>query len=453
MPKNNNFKVFCDAINEVLSIKALTSPQLEEYRKEAYKDIKNSVVVDLFEYHLKIILEFVVDGKSVLTKCEKHVKSNFEEDFDMVYSNIIESIYMSVIQVYPNLALENIVQNLNQDTIKGFLNSFLEELYDQSPNEKSNKTGKRFTRKKRRESVSKESCIETLEDINSLEKKLRSTIIGQEDAIKTIILYVKLLVTKLSSNISLLFIGPTGVGKTLISKELGKHYSGNFFKINCAEYAQPHEYAKLIGSPPGYVGSTDKSILELRAEKSNKWVLLFDEIEKANPKMFDFMLSLMDDGTVMSSNGKELDFSQSIILMTSNEGIKDLKVGSKDLGFGSKTITYDSSKEKIKESVKDKFNPEFLGRIDEIVHFNQLSEEDLLQVAKLEIKNLPIRKTKSLLNYIIKNGTSQEYGARFISKFITREIKSIIADNILSGISPKKGKLYSIKVNNNKLEL
>ena len=262
-----------------------------------------------------------------------------------------------------------------------------------------------------------------------------------------------LLVTKLSSNISLLFIGPTGVGKTLISKELGKHYTGNFFKINCAEYAQPHEYAKLIGSPPGYVGSTDKSILELRAEKSNKWVLLFDEIEKANPKMFDFMLSLMDDGTVMSSNGKELDFSQSIILMTSNEGIKDLKVGSKDLGFGSKTITYDSSKEKIKESVKDKFNPEFLGRIDEIVHFNQLSEEDLLQVAKLEIKNLPIRKTKSLLNYIIKNGTSQEYGARFISKFITREIKSIIADNILSGISPKKGKLYSIKVNNNKLEL
>ena len=224
MPKNNNFKVFCDAINEVLSIKALTSPQLEEYRKEAYKDIKNSVVVDLFEYHLKIILEFVVDGKSVLTKCEKHVKSNFEEDFDMVYSNIIESIYMSVIQVYPNLALENIVQNLNQDTIKGFLNSFLEELYDQSPNEKSNKTGKRFTRKKRRESVSKESCIETLEDINSLEKKLRSAIIGQEEAIKTIILYVKLLVTKLSSNISLLFIGPTGVGKTLISKELGKHY-------------------------------------------------------------------------------------------------------------------------------------------------------------------------------------------------------------------------------------
>ena len=452
MTKDSDFKVFCDSINEVLSVKALTSPELEKYRQEAYTRIRKSVSVDLYKYHTRIVLDFIVDGKDILKKCEEQVKRDYGEDFEEVFGSITESIYLSVVQVYPNLALENIVQNLNQNTIKGFLNLFLEDLYDQTSDKKHNKANK-GAKGERGKSKTKEVSLETLEDIQSLEATLRKNVIGQDEAITTIIRYVKLLVTKLATNISLLFIGPTGCGKTLISKELGKHYSGNFFKINCAEYALPHEYAKLIGSPPGYVASQEKSILEMKAEKSNKWILLFDEIEKADPKLFDFMLALMDEGKVMASNGKELDFSQSIILMTSNEGIKNLKIGSKNLGFESKTITYSSSKETIEESVKNKFNPEFLGRVDQIVHFNQLSKEDLLKVVKLEIKNLPIRKTKALLDYIVKNGTSEEYGARFISKFITREVKSILADNILGGIEPKKGKLYSLKVKDNKLEL
>jgi ATP-dependent Clp protease ATP-binding subunit ClpC len=165
------------------------------------------------------------------------------------------------------------------------------------------------------------------------------------------------------------------------------------------------------------------------------------------------MLALMDDGKVMASNGKELDFTQSIILMTSNEGVKDAKVGENTLGFDSHKITYESSKDSIAKSVKDKFSPEFLGRVDTLAHFNYLTKEDLIKVARLEIKNLPIRKTKSLLNYIIKNGSSEEYGARFISKFITREVKSLIADSILRGDKPERGKLYDIRVKDNKLEL
>lgn len=454
MSDKKSFKVFCDAINEVISVSALNTNELEKYRQKTHNLIKTSVSIDLLDYEIKIINDFVLNSQTLLSKCEEHIKEQYGDEFEEVYAGIVESIYLSVCQVYPNLALDNIVQSLNQDTLKGFLNSFLEELYENSnKTHKKRNTRGRARRSSGNEERSSKKAIKNLADINKLEKELHKEVIGQEQAIDAVINYVKLMVTKLAENISLMFIGPTGVGKTKLAKVLGEHYSGNFFKINCSEYAQPHEYAKLIGSPPGYIGSTDKSILEIKAQKGNNWVLLFDEIEKASPKLFDFMLALMDDGKVMASNGKELDFSQSIILMTSNEGVKDAKVGENTLGFGSHKITYESSKDNIAKSVKDKFSPEFLGRIDTLVQFNYLSKEDLIKVARLEIKNLPIRKTKTLLNYIIKNGTSEEYGARFISKFITREVKSVIADSILNGKEPKKGKLYDIRVKDNKLEI
>lgn len=449
----NTFKVFCDAINEIISVRALDTNKLEKYRQDVYKMVKGANSIDLLDYEIKVITDFVVDSSKLLAKCEKHIKENFEDDFDSVYAGIIESIYMSVCQVYPNLQLENIVQSLNQETLKGFLNSFLEELYDKTDEKAPKKRTRRRTgsRLVDDQPEGKERSLKTLADIHKLEAQLRKEVIGQDEAIESVVRYVKLMVANLAQNVSLMFIGPTGVGKTKLAKVLGDHYSGNFFKINCSEYAQQHEYAKLIGSPPGYVGSTEKSILQVKAEKSNKWVLLFDEIEKASPKLFDFMLALMDDGKVMASNGQELDFSESIILMTSNEGIKDANIGESTLGFGKQTITYEGSKDAIKKSVKKKFSPEFIGRVDEMVHFNYLSKEDLLKVAKLEIKNLPVRKTKALLNYIIENGTSEQYGARFIAKFITREVKSLLADSILSGEQPKTGKLYDVKVKNNKL--
>ena len=447
----NTFKVFCDAINEIISVRALDTNRLEKYRQDVYKMIKKSTSIDLLDYEIKVINDFVVEGNKLLAKCEQTIKESYEEDFDQVYAGIIESIYMSVCQVYPNLQLENIVQSLNQETLKGFLNSFLEELYDKSDEKPPKKRTRRRAATENNYTEDAGPALKTLADIQKLEARLRKEVIGQDEAIESVIRYVKLMVANLAQNVSLMFIGPTGVGKTKLAKVLGDHYSGNFFKINCSEYAQQHEYAKLIGSPPGYVGSTEKSILQVKAEKSNKWVLLFDEIEKASPKLFDFMLALMDDGKVMASNGQELDFSESIILMTSNEGIKDANIGESTLGFGKQTITYEGSKDAIKKSVKKKFSPEFIGRVDEMVHFNYLSKEDLLKVAKLEIKNLPVRKTKALLNYIIENGTSEQYGARFIAKFITREVKSLLADSILSGEPPKTGKLYDVKVKNNKL--
>lgn len=464
MNKPKVFKVFCDPIMEVISVRIITSDKLEKYRAQIIHVLSNTSRFDFAEYYTQVVRDFVVDGEELLNRL-KEASSQVQKEIEEVYGkedevsdyfmHLVEAVYGSVIQVYPPLSLDNIVNIHNQDKIKGFLEDYLSELYDTKPNtvqKSKERTTPRRTSLPERDSQ-KSNKISNIQDIRNLEKNLRKEVIGQNEAIDTVIRTVKLMAANLANNCSLMFIGPTGVGKTKLARELGEAYSGNFFKINCSEFAQPHEYAKLIGSPPGYIGSNEKSILEIKAEKSNRWVLLFDEIEKANPKMFDFMLALMDDGKIMASNGKELDFSDSIILMTSNEGIRDLQVGSKKLGFSGEIVSYDGSKDKIIESLKKKFSPEFLGRLDDMVYFKQLSGDDLIKVAKLELKSVPVRKTKALLSYIVSEGTSPEYGARFISKFITREVKSILADHILEGKKPLKGNLYEIKVKNNKLEI
>lgn len=469
MSNEKHFKVFCDPIGEVITIKIVAAQDLERYRDDVLSSLQQQTNFDIHSYYLKVITDFVVDGLDLVKRLEEQLEETAKElreaygvgpDDESLLLTYLEAIYASVVSVYPPLSLDSLVQRLNQDKIKGFLNDYLSELYGEGKKEPSPPSEERpKSRRKQQRSTeepatkSSDKFIRNIADVNALEKRLRAEVIGQNEAIDTVVRTVKLMAADLAKNCSLMFIGPTGVGKTKLARELGEVYSGNFFKINCSEFAQSHDYAKLIGSPPGYIGSNEKSIMEIKAEKSNRWVILFDEIEKASPKLFDFMLALMDDGKVMASNGKELDFSDSIILMTSNEGIRDLQVGSRTLGFGSREITYDGSKDKLVESLKKKFSPEFLGRVDDLVYFQQLGPDELLKVAKLELKDVPVRKTKALLNYIVDRGTSQEYGARFISKFITREVKSVLADHILEGKKPAKGNLYEIKVKNNELSL
>jgi DNA polymerase III delta prime subunit len=473
MSSDNHFKVFCDPIGEVITIKIVGAKELESYRDEMLSKLSKQTNFDIQLYYLKVIHDFVVDGVDLISRLEKTLSETTKElkeaygmdaDDDGLLLSYLEAIYNSVVGVYPPLSLDSLVSRLNQDKIKGFMNDYLSELYGEDEKKPRGKRKDnpappaREPRPQRQRTPAEapkksDKFIRNIQDVNQLEKRLRTEVIGQGEAVDTVVRTVKLMAANLASNCSLMFIGPTGVGKTKLARELGEVYSGNFFKINCSEFAQSHDYAKLIGSPPGYIGSGEKSIMEIKAEKSNRWVILFDEIEKASPKLFDFMLALMDDGKVMASNGKELDFSDSIILMTSNEGIRDLNVGSRTLGFGSTEITYDGSKDTLIKALKKKFSPEFLGRVDDLVYFRQLNSKELLEVAKLELKGVPVRKTKALLNYIVDRGTSEEYGARFISKFITREVKSVLADHILEGKKPAKGNLYEIKIKNNQLSL
>ena len=222
-------------------------------------------------------------------------------------------------------------------------------------------------------------------------------------------------------------------------------------KINCAEFASAHEYAKLIGAPPGYVGHGEKSMLADKAEKSNRWVFLFDEVEKAHHKLFDLLLSLLDEGKVCDNLGKELDFSESIFLFTSNQGVSNLR-GDKRVGFGNEDVTYEESKEDVEKSIKNKFSPEFINRVDAFIYFNSLTPEDCIKIAKLSLKDIPIKRYKVLLNHIVKNGYSEQYGARNIQRFVKNNIGVKVADMILKKRLPKKeGDMYTPKIIDNEL--
>tara|TARA_R100000742_G_C4258218_1_gene76078 strand:- start:104 stop:1078 length:975 start_codon:yes stop_codon:yes gene_type:complete len=277
----------------------------------------------------------------------------------------------------------------------------------------------------------------SLKEILKIKKTIQNNLIGQDEAIDKITDTFKLMNSGFATYGSAFFIGPTGCGKTELARLIATNYyndSTRLLKINCSEYAQSHEYAKLIGSPPGYVGSNESGILADRAEQGSNWVILFDEIEKANEKLHNLLLGFLDEGVITDNKGKELDFRNSIFLFTSNIGIKE-SVGKTPVGFGSESTTYKDSLPEIEESFKKEFSPEFINRIDDIIYFNQLTPKDAEEIAKLNLKKLPIKITKKLVTHIVDNSYSPEYGARNIKRFIKQNVTLKLADKILSGCS------------------
>ena len=420
----NVYRAVCRDLNTVLLIKGMT---LEE-EKALYWVIKKRVKdaetpVNLEDYKKYLVKKFVVDMDSIMNYIATSDMYEEEEIYDIVYDQIIN--------LYPNFSMTFICTELNSNT-------FMRGLEDSTLFDRLKKTIEG-------EAEDPDINLSSLEDIKSAERSFKKNILGQDQAIASVIKALKLTATGLSQGTSFLFVGPTGVGKTELAKILGDKYSGNFYKVNCAEYAGGHEYAKLIGSPPGYVGHTEKSLMAEKAEKSNRWVFLFDEIEKAHHKLYDFLLSLLDDGTCTDNMGNVLDFSQSLFIFTSNKGIVESK--QRRLGFTQNDPTAAEEKDAVKTSVKGHFSPEFMNRIDEVVVFNSLTKKDVKKIAKLQLDKLPIEVTDSLLEYIVKHGYSREYGARNIARFIKNNISDKIADAILNGKVPKKeGALYSPKV-------
>ena len=435
MGKHKYYRVICEEINLILLIKKLTIR--EEHR--AYYSLKKKISsldapITIDSYMVLVINNFLRDPKDFFKE--------LPEDDDR--PGIIKAVYNSIIDAYPPFDLQVVCSDINNAAFMEGIDEVMAAFFAQvnageeaaaPPTPKGKKV------------------IKTLGDVLSLEKYLKKNLIGQEDAIHRVTNSVKLIASGLYKNASFFFIGPTGIGKTELTKLLGGKYSGNFWKINCAEYASPHEYAKLIGSPPGYVGHTDKSIMAEKAEKSNKWVILFDEIEKAHHKFYDFLLSLLDDGTCTDNLGRVLDFSESIFVFTSNQGVSDIRVGDK-LGFGSETVTVSGAEREIKESVKKKFPSEFLNRIDNYMFFNTLTRDQVRKIASLALYSIPIKKHKGLLDFIVDKGYSEEYGARNIKRFIKNEVATVVAQALLERKLPaKEGDLYTPRVRDGKLNL
>ncbi|MBQ2987457.1 MAG: ATP-dependent Clp protease ATP-binding subunit [Tyzzerella sp.] len=288
--------------------------------------------------------------------------------------------------------------------------------------------------------------------LRKLEQTLHKRVIGQEEAVTAVAKAIKRGRVGIKSPNrpvgSFLFLGPTGVGKTELAKTLAEALFGKedaMIRVDMSEYMEKHSVSKMIGSPPGYVGHDDGGQLSEKVRRNPYAVVLFDEIEKAHPDVFNILLQVLDDGHITDSQGRKVDFRNTVIIMTSNAGAKAI-VEPKKLGFGAKEDAaedYKRMKANVMEEVKRLFRPEFLNRIDETIVFHALSEEHMKKIVGLmcnelieRVKNqlgmqLTIR--DSVKKYIVEKGTDKKYGARPLRRALQNELEDKLAEAILDG--------------------
>jgi len=289
------------------------------------------------------------------------------------------------------------------------------------------------------------------ERLLKLEDTLHARVIGQHDAVVSISKAIRRARVGLKSPNrpigSFIFAGPTGVGKTELAKALAEAVFGsedNMVRVDMSEFMEKHATSKLIGSPPGYVGYDDGGSLTETIRKKPYSVILFDEIEKAHPDVFNIMLQILDDGRLTDSKGRHINFKNTIIIMTSNVGASMIATQSK-LGFSvaadEKKDKYEKLKDTVNEEMKKAFRPEFLNRIDDIVVFSHLSKEEIRQIAelmmkdlfkRLEERDLKMEVTDDVKDFLATDGYSEAYGARPLRRLIQRKVEDTLAEEILT---------------------
>jgi len=291
------------------------------------------------------------------------------------------------------------------------------------------------------------------EKLKNLEKSLHERVIGQNEAVEAIAKAIKRGRVGLKDPNrpigSFMFLGPTGVGKTELSKALAENLFGDensIIRIDMSEYMESHSTSKMIGSPPGYVGFDEGGGLTEKIRRKPYSVILFDEIEKAHPDVLNMLLQILDDGRLTDSHGRTVNFKNCVIIMTSNIGAR-LITDKKTLGFSSKENSqtekeYENTKKEVMTELKKGFRPEFINRIDEIIVFHKLTEEELSQIVdimfkqiknRISEKNIKIEIDKTAKQLIIKKGTDISYGARPLRRAIQNMLEDKIAEEMLNG--------------------
>lgn len=300
--------------------------------------------------------------------------------------------------------------------------------------------------------------------LNRLEKILHKRVIGQEEAVSAVAKAVRRGRVGLKDPNrpigSFLFLGPTGVGKTEITKALAEAVFGDeqsMIRVDMSEYMEKHSVSKMIGSPPGYVGYEEGGQLSEKVRRNPYSVILFDEIEKAHPDVFNILLQVLDDGRITDAQGRRVDFKNTIIIMTSNAGAQSI-VEPKRLGFASsddEKQNYQRMKTGVMEEVKRIFKPEFLNRIDETIVFRALNQEDMKKIVTLLSKKL-IERCKTQMNltldikgsvkaYIAKEAYDPKYGARPLRRMLQSRVEDLLAEEILGG-KIKRGDTVEVKL-------
>ncbi len=282
-----------------------------------------------------------------------------------------------------------------------------------------------------------------------LESVLHQRVIGQNDAVRAVSDAIRRARAGLKDPNrpvgSFIFVGPTGVGKTELSKALAESVFGNennLIRVDMSEYMEKHSVSKMVGAPPGYVGFDEAGQLTEKVRRKPYSVVLFDEIEKAHPDVFNIMLQLLDDGRLTDSKGRVVSFKNCIIIMTSNVGATEIQ-HKNTLGFsGGGQAEYDDMCDRYMEALKEKFRPEFLNRIDDIIVFHKLGREDTAKIAelflsslkkRLKVMDVELEITPNAMDLLIEKGYDNNYGARPLKRVVQRYIEDKLSEEILRG--------------------
>ena len=300
---------------------------------------------------------------------------------------------------------------------------------------------------------------EETQKLLNLEKNLHKRIIGQDEAVSSVARAIRRNRAGLKSTNrppSFIFVGPTGVGKTELAKSLAYEMFGSedsIIRIDMSEYMESHSTSKLIGAPPGYVGYDDAGQLTEKVKRKPYSIILLDEIEKAHPDVFNILLQVLDDGKLTDSQGNTVSFSNTIIIMTSNAGSN---TNTNSIGFGKQTL----DKSKVMDKLKDVFRPEFLNRVDEIISFDPLTREQLLQIVDLMLKDtekalkdkdITMEVTPKAKDFILEKGTDIKFGARPLRRAIQRYVEDELSEMILRN-TLQDGQHVKVDFENNKLK-
>ena len=286
-----------------------------------------------------------------------------------------------------------------------------------------------------------------------INKHLSSRVIGQQDAVDKISVTIqrnRVGIRKRNRTVgNFIFLGPTGVGKTQLAKEVANYLfnsEDSLIRVDMSEYMEPHSISKLIGAPPGYVGHEGGGFLTEQVKRKPHSVILFDEVEKAHPEVFNVLLQMLDDGHLTDSLGRVIDFRNCLVILTSNTGSRKLEEFGSGIGFNSRqklATRMEDEKATLRKALKGRFSPEFLNRIDEIVVFNRLGEDDVMKILNIEIKDLSmnlkevgnykLKISKTAKDIILKEGYDPKYGARPLKRTLERLLENKISELILRG--------------------
>jgi len=310
--------------------------------------------------------------------------------------------------------------------------------------------------------------VDDTKNLVNMDKEIMGKVIGQDDAVKKIVKSIKrnrLGIKDPNRPIgSFIFLGSTGVGKTHLAKQIAKEMFGSedaLIRVDMSEYQEKHTVSKLVGAPPGYVGYEEGGQLTEKVKNKPYSVILFDEVEKAHKDVFTVLLQMMDDGHVTDSLGRKINFKNTLIILTTNLGVKKLQDFGSGIGFNNSYSNEEAKKQTLLKEMKNFFSPEFLNRIDDTIVFNSLSQENIKKITSIELNKLMSRLQEmkykisyddTVVEYLSKVGFDEIYGARPLKRAIQDKIEDLISEEVLTG-KMLENKQYELKVDGEEIKL